>query len=239
MEPEKNTVSEPISYHGRITDWPKDERPREKLLRHGAETLSNAELIAILLRTGSGKVTAVDLAKKILKDRPSLAALAARPIQEFMNQPGLKGAKAITLAAAFEIGRRIASHHDDNKLQVRSPEDVVKLFQPEMSNLKREIFRVLLLDSANHLLRYEDVTEGLLNSSQAHPREVFKPAIVEPAASIILMHNHPSGNPEPSIEDLQITKQMVEAGKIIGIPVHDHIIIAGKLHTSFAERGLL
>jgi len=231
-------VSEPSAYHLKITDWPEKERPREKMLLRGVQSLSDSELIAIILRTGAGKITAVDLAKTLLKAYGTLRQLCTRSVQELRQYKGLGNTKALTLVAAFELGRR-ASQHGVEKECINSPEDVVRLLQPGMRDLKCELFQVLLLDSANHLLRSVKISEGILNSSLVHPREVFKPAIVEPAASIILVHNHPSGNPEPSAEDVQITRQIVESGKIIGIPVHDHIIIAIDHYTSFAEKGLL
>lgn len=236
--PKLNKIKEPVNYHRKIRDWPESERPREKLLRSGAESLSDAELLAILLRSGTRQVTAVDLAKHLVKEYRSLSHLASREVNELTRIYGLGKTKAVTLAAAFELGRRTLSRHED-KLQIRSPEDVVRRFAPRLKDLQFEVFYALLLDSANHLLCDVEVSRGILNSSLSHPREVFRRAIIEPAASIILLHNHPSGNPEPSSEDLQMTKQIVEAGKIIGIPVHDHIIIAGNTYTSLAERGHL
>ncbi len=232
-------IHEPSSYHSKITDWPKNERPREKLLDHGPASLSDAELLAILIRIGSGKITAVDLAKALLKEYESLERLTCKSIAELQRFHGLGEAKAIALIAAFELGRRAASVNRTEKFRINSPEDVVRRFQPFVRDLKHEIFKVILLDSANHYLRDVTVSEGILNSSVVHPREVFHPAILEPAASIILLHNHPSGNREPSSEDIQVTKQMVEAGKIIGIPVQDHIIITDQSYTSLAERGIL
>lgn len=239
MNGPNDKLSEPVSYHTRITDWPKDERPREKLLRHGPDTLSEAELLAILIRTGSGRATAVDLAKKVITEYGSVSALASRTPQEFMKIRGVGAVKAISLVAAFELGRRADSNYREDNLVVQSPMDLVKRYRPLLRDLNQEIFRVILLDSANHIIGDKEISRGILNSSLAHPREVFRHAILAPAASIILLHNHPSGNPEPSSEDIQITKQIVEAGKVVGIPVHDHIIIAGKLFTSFAERGLI
>jgi len=231
-------IKEPVIYHSKILDWPKYERPREKLLQHGADALSDAELLAILLRTGTRRVTAVDVAKHLLKQYRTLSHLASREVNELTRIHGLGTTKAVTLAAAFELGRRMLSRQED-KLRIRSPEDVVRRFAPKLKDLQFEVFLALLLDSANHLLCDVEVSKGILDSSLSHPREVFRRAIIEPAASIILLHNHPSGNAEPSSEDLQITKQIVESGKIIGIPVHDHIIVAGNTYTSFAERGLL
>jgi DNA repair protein RadC len=238
MRQREKKVSEPSVYHRKITDWPESERPREKMLLRGVEALSDAELLAIILRTGTGKITAVDLAKTLLKDYDSLHHLCTRSVQDFRMYKGLGNIKALTLVAAFEISRRI-SQPLIAKESINSPADVVKQMQPLMRDLKVEIFVVCLLDSANHLLRIVKITEGILNSSLVHPREVFKPAIAEPAAGVILVHNHPSGNPEPSADDIQITRQIAESGKIIGIPVHDHIILAVDKYVSFAEKGLL
>ncbi len=233
-------VSEPGTYHAKISDWPKDERPRERLIARGAAALSDAELLAILIRTGAGRVTAVDLATTLLSEYGSLAMLAARSHNELVRYRGLGEAKSVLLAAAFELGRRASvSREAQRRLQISSPEDVVRRYQPLMRDLHQEVFKVLLLDSANHLVRDVTVSVGILNSSLVHPREVFQTAILQPAAAVILLHNHPSGNPEPSSEDIQITRQIVAAGKIIGIPVHDHIIVALDKYTSFAEKGLL
>ena len=231
-------VSEAAYYHTKITEWPLDERPREKLMARGARALSDAELLAILIRAGTGKITAVDLAQTVLKDFKSLKNLSSRAVQELRAYKGLGDAKAIGLVAAFELGRRAAGSETSND-PIQSPQHVVQKFQPDLRNLGYEVFKVILLNSANHFLRDVEISRGILNSSLVHPREVFRPAIMEPAASIILLHNHPSGNAEPSAEDIQITRQLVEAGKIMGIPVHDHIIIASNSYTSFSEKGLL
>jgi DNA repair protein RadC len=232
-------VAETSQYHVKITDWPEGERPREKLMKYGADSLSDAELLAILIRSGTGKITAVDLAKKILKDFRSLDGMVSKTVADFKIFKGVGNTKAISLIAAFEIGRRAAVAKEKEKIKIISPIDVANLFLPLMRDLQQEVFKVLLLDSANHLINEVEITKGTLNSSLVHPREVFKAAIAEPAAAIILLHNHPSGNPEPSSEDIQITRQLVEASKIIGIPVHDHIILAGNSFTSFAEKGIL
>jgi DNA repair protein RadC len=158
---------------------------------------------------------------------------------ELMRIHGIGEAKAVELLAAFELGRRVQGAKLEDRTTIRSPEDVFRVLQPRLRDLKKEVFYVLLLDSKNGLQREQEVTSGTLNASLVHPREVFKPAIDFLAASVIVVHNHPSGNPEPSAEDKEITKQLVEAGKILGIPLHDHIIIAGNGYTSLAERGLL
>ena len=239
MSHHAQTVDEPSFYHSKITQWPKGERPREKLMNHGASLLTDAELLAILIRTGTDKITAVDLAKTLLQEFGSLSRVASRTVQDFKQYKGLGEEKCVALVAAFEIGRRSAVFLQEEKMRITSPEGIVKRFQPLFRDMKHEVFKVILLDSANHYIRDITVSSGILNSSLVHPREVFRYAITEPAASIILLHNHPSGNVEPSSEDVQITRQLVEAGKIIGIPVHDHIIITASSYTSFAERGIL
>lgn len=232
-------VSEPSTYHSKITDWPKNERPREKLMNHGASFLSDAELLAILIHSGTGRITALDVGKTLLSEYGSLGGITSRTYQDLRRFKGLGEAKSVLLVAAFELGRRAMATGMTEKYRICAPEDVVRRFQPLLRDLKQEKFIVLLLDSANHLIRDVTITTGILNSSLVHPREVFQRAILEPAASVILLHNHPSGNAEPSSEDIQITRQLVDAGKIIGIPVHDHIIITASSHTSFAERGLI
>lgn len=225
-------------YHTKIKTWPESERPREKLLHHGPESLTDAELLAIILRGGTRKANAVDIAKVMLRDFGSLSGISSRNVQELRQYHGLGNTKAISIIAAFEIGRR-AAFRSGQKISITCPQDVFKYFQNKMRDLMVEVFDVLLLDSSNHVQRNVRISEGILNSSLVHPREVFRPAISEPSAAIILVHNHPSGNSEPSQEDISVTKQIVEAGKIIGIPVHDHIIICRDSYTSFAEKGLI
>jgi DNA repair protein RadC len=226
-------------YHTRIKDWPTDERPREKLLRRGAHALSDAELLAILIRSGTGTQTALDIAKNILTEERTLRRIAGKTAPELMRSEGIGVAKAVELLAAFEIGRRIQGTREEEKIIIRAPEDVARLMLPKLRDLAHEAFFVLVLDSKNGLKREERVSSGTLNASLVHPREVFKIAIDYVAASIIVVHNHPSGNKEPSREDIDITRQLAEAGKVVGIPLHDHVIVAGDEFTSFAERGLL
>ncbi len=235
----EDTVHEPRPYHTRIKDWPEDERPREKLLKRGPAALSDAELLAILIRTGVGKHTALDLARKILSDERSLRAISGRTPAELMRLKGIGEAKAVELLAAFELGRRVESAGEGDKVIIRSPEDVARLMTPKLRDRTNELFYVLLLDSMNGLKHMIELTSGTLNASLVHPREVFKTAIDHLAASVIVVHNHPSGNREPSREDIEITRQLKEAGSIVGIPIHDHVIVAGDGYTSFAERGLL
>jgi DNA repair protein RadC len=232
-------VEEPEHYHTKITDWPEGERPREKLMALGPERLSEAELLAILIRTGSKQQTAVDLTRTILTRHGGLHDLSSMNYQEFFHLKGIGPVKAVTLIAAFEIARRIASLPINPKLKVTDPEVVFRRYEPRLSYLKKEVFIILILNSANNLIRDVQISEGILNSSLVHPREVFKSAILESAASIILLHNHPSGEAEPSQEDKNITRRLLEAGKLIDIPVLDHIIIGQRKYFSFREAGLI
>lgn len=234
-----NGAQDPVEYRARIKDWPEDERPREKLLRRGPHALTDTELLAILIRAGTGKETALDLARKIILKEQHLRGVAGKSAAELMRVKGIGEAKAVELLAAFEIGRRIQSGKTEERLVVRSPEDVARIMIPVLRDKQTEVFLVLVLDSKNGLKREIELSAGTLNASLVHPREVFKAAIDYLAASVIVVHNHPSGNREPSAEDIAITRQLAEAGKIIGIPLHDHIIIAADHYTSLAERGII
>jgi DNA repair protein RadC len=222
----------------RIKEWPSAERPRERLLRFGSQTLTDAELLAILLRTGSGNTSALDLAREILGAESCLRSVAARNAPELMRLPGIGPAKAVGLLAAFEVGRRIQADPARDRQVLRTPLDVVRAIAPSLRDRRTEVFLVLVLDAKNGLKRDIELSSGTLNASLVHPREVFKAAIDHLAAAIIVAHNHPSGNPEPSREDIEITRQIAEAGKIVGIPLHDHVIIAGDRYASMAEQGL-
>lgn len=215
-----------------------EERPREKLLRRGSETLSESELLAILIRVGSRGATAIDLARKLVSDGRGLRDLARMSAADFAEF-GIGPARSAALVTAFEIARRMPSSESSEKPCFQSPQEVAARFGPKLRDLKHEEFWVLLLNSAQRMIAELRVTSGTLNASLVHPRECFAPALKLSAASVIFIHNHPSGNPEPSAEDLAITKQLSEAGKILGIPVHDHVIIAGNFATSLAERSLL
>lgn len=232
-------VSELLHYHHRIKDWPEGERPREKLLNHGPETLSDAELLAILIGSGIGKTTALDLGKNLLIEHRSLRGLARTSPSDLRKVRGIGRARSVELVAAFELARRLQAEREERLATLRSPEDVASLFVPKLRDLKREVFYVILLNSANGLLKEVKISEGHLNASVVHPREVFKAAVDELAASVILVHNHPSGNPEPSAEDINVTKQIVEAGRVMSIEVLDHIIVAGNGFLSMAERGFV
>jgi DNA repair protein RadC len=237
----KNFVASDITYPALSTSslaikhWRPDDKPRERLLRNGAASLSDAELLAILIKTGTEGVSALDVGRTLLHRFNTLTELASRDVGELRVFRGMGEVKAITLAAAFEIGKRIQTEPFSSKPAIRSPQDVANLFIPRMRGIRKEQFYVLLLNTANQIFRETLVSEGSLNASIVHPREVFRLAVIESAASIIVLHNHPSGNLEPSREDIEVTRQLVEAGTVLGIPVHDHIIIAGESFTSLRQ----
>jgi DNA repair protein RadC len=223
-----------------VKDLPLDDRPREKLTLRGPQSLSDAELVAILLRTGKKGKSVINVAQEIITTHRNLAILATKTLSDLMRVEGIGKDKAATLLAAFELSRRILSQSkwfSDRK--ITSPGDVAEIFIPLLIDEMKEKFILVCLNSANKIIAYEVISIGNLNSSVVHPREVFKAAIDHRSASIILLHNHPSGNPEPSNEDISITKKMVESGKILDINVFDHIIIAGNTYTSFVERRLI
>ena len=224
----------------KVKDLPIDDRPREKLLLRGAQNLTDAELLAILLRTGTKGKSVVSIAQEMINNESNLAKLAAKSSTDLIKTTGIGKDKAATLLAAFEISRRILSQTKwFSQKKITSPSDVAEIFIPLLRDEVKEQFLVVCLSSANKIIRSERISIGNLNSSVVHAREIFKAAIENNSASIILIHNHPSENPEPSNEDIAITKKLVEAGKIMDIPIFDHIIIAGNAYTSFVERRLL
>lgn len=223
-----------------VKDLPLDDRPREKLLLRGAHSLSDAELIAILLRTGKKGKSVIDIARELLKKEGTLAALASKSIESLQKVAGIGKDKSATLAAAFELSRRIQSQSKlSSGKRITSPEDIAEIFIPLLRDEVKERFVVVCLNSSNKIIKYETISVGNLNSSIVHPREIFKVAIDCLSASIILVHNHPSGNLEPSNEDISITKKIVEAGKLMDIPVFDHLIVASEGFTSFVEKRLI
>ncbi len=230
---------QPEEKHRAIREWREDERPRERLLSHGANTLSDAELLAILLGSGTLKCSAIELGRNLIEQSGDLTRLSARNVHELYSIKGMGEAKAARLAAAFELVRRVQATPFDSKQKIQSPDDIARHFIPRLRGAQKETFLIVMLDTANRIFRDVLISEGSLNASIVHPREVFRPAVAESAASLILLHNHPSGNPEPSREDIAITKQLFEAGKFIDISILDHLIIAGEAFTSLAQRGLM
>ena len=222
-----------------IQSWPLGERPRERMIRLGPQALSDSELVAILLRTGMKGKSAMDISRSLLIHSRSLRELSRMTPSDLTRMEGIGEAKAAELLAAVEIGRRVQASSDEERPVLRSPDDAARRLIPYLRDREKESFVVLVLDAQNALRNLSEVSSGTLNASLVHPREVFKVAIKNSAAAILVAHNHPSGNPEPSSEDIEITRQLVESGRILGIPLHDHLIIAGNTFTSLAERGLI
>lgn len=222
----------------RITDLHESDRPRERLAAVGAKALSNAELIAILLGSGTSGMNAVRLAEQLLRARGGLLGLHGMPYDELRRQRGIGPAKAAQLKAAVELGRRLAAAAPEDRPTIQSPSEAAALVQYEMAALEQEHLRVLLLDTRNRLMAIREIYRGSLNSSLIRVAEVFRDAVRSNAASIIVIHNHPSGDPSPSPEDIAVTRAMVEAGKLLDIQVLDHLIIGGNSHVSLKSRGV-
>jgi DNA repair protein RadC len=223
-----------------IRELPRSERPRERLVDLGASALSSAELLAILLGSGGSGRSALQIGQSVLAEAGgALRRIARQPVAALTAVSGVGLARAVTIHASLELGRRMAAEGRQDGSPMRSPRDVVEVFAPRMEDLPVEEFHVAVLDAQHRLERDITITRGILNSSLVHPREVFREAIAERAAAIILVHNHPSGDPAPSVDDRSVTEQLVAAGRLLDIPVHDHVIIGRGRYTSFAEAGLL
>jgi DNA repair protein RadC len=223
-----------------IRELPRSERPRERLKALGAQALSSAELLALVIGTGTGRRSAFGVGQEVLAEAGgSLRRIAARPVAALTVLSGVGTARAVAIHAALELGRRMAAESRDEGAPLRSPRDVYAAFAPRLEDLPVEEFHVAVLDSQHRLERDIAVTRGILNSSLVHPREVFREAIAERAAAVILVHNHPSGDPTPSADDRLVTEQLVAAGRLLDIPVHDHVIVGRGRYVSFAEAGIL
>jgi DNA repair protein RadC len=226
------------TYHVRIKELPSSEQPRERLRDYGPSALSDAELLAILLRTGLQGLNVVQLAQKLLIEHGGWVGLQRLTFEELTRIHGLGEAKAAQVKAALEIGRRLVLAQPEQRPQIASPADVAGLLLLEMSHLEQEHLRVVLLNTKNHVLRIETVYIGTINSSAVRVGEVFKAALRVNAAAIIVVHNHPSGDPTPSPEDVAVTRQLVEAGKLLDVNVLDHLIIGQGRWVSLRERRL-
>ncbi|MCK1991710.1 JAB domain-containing protein [Peribacillus muralis] len=222
-----------------IRDYPKEERPRERFLQDGPESLSNQELLALLLRTGTKEESVLQLAGRLINSVKGLRLLKEASVEELIGIKGIGEAKAIHILASVELGRRMNQLNDQDRYVIRSPEDGANYCMEEMRFLSQEHFVCLYLNTKNQVLQKTTVFIGSLNASIVHPREVFKEAFRRSAASIICLHNHPSGDPTPSREDIEVTKRLVECGRIIGIEVLDHIIIGEHKYVSLKEKGYL
>ncbi|MDR0424545.1 MAG: DNA repair protein RadC [Clostridiales Family XIII bacterium] len=223
-----------------IKELPEFERPREKMRFMGAKRLSNSELLAILLGSGTRNMSATALADSILSmDKGGLAYLAECLPEELAALRGMGMAKSCKIAAAVELGKRIATAPRRKKVDIGRPDDISALFMEEMRYLKNECFRILLLNIKNEIISIEEVTEGNINTSVIDPREVFRPAIKKGAAYILMVHNHPSGNPTPSTADVDVTLRLCESGELLGIRVLDHIVIGNGVYVSMRREDLI
>jgi len=232
-----------MEYRLRMKDIPVNERPYEKLEKYGPETLSNAELLAIVIRTGSMEETSVALAQRLLTyggNTGGIAFLHDMSVEELKRTKGIGRVKALQIKAVMELSKRVsASLINNNRVTIKSPVEVSTLLMEEMRHLKKEVFKIILLNTKNHIIKYLDVSVGSLNSSIVHPREVFSEAVKAGCSGILLVHNHPSGDPEPSREDIETTQRLVNAGNILGIKVLDHVVIGDGKYISFKEQGLM
>ncbi len=222
----------------RITDLQESERPRERLIALGAQALSDAELLAILLRVGVQGENAVQVGRRLLHEFGGLAGIHRASLDEIRNHKGIGQAKAAQIKAAIELGRRLVASSPEDRPTISGPEDAARLVQYDMSALEQEELRVLLLNTRNQVLSIENVYRGSLNSAQVRIGELFRVAIRRNAAAIIVVHNHPSGDPTPSPDDVAITRAIREAGKLLDIPLLDHLVIGHNRYVSLKERGL-
>lgn len=234
MTTEENTVE----YAPMIRDLPVDERPRERLMRLGARVMSNADLLAIMMRTGVGGENVLRLAERLLARFEGLPGIARASLAELQTVHGVGPAKAIEIKAALELGRRLMAAAPEERPRITSPADAANLLMSEMMLLEQEELRVVLLDTRNHVLRVKTVYRGSLNTSVVRIGEVYRDAVKDNAAAVIVTHNHPSGDPSPSPEDVHVTRQICQAGALLDIELLDHIIIGRQRYVSLKERGL-
>ena len=222
----------------RITDLAANERPRERLAKQGAQALATAELLAILLRVGVTGENAIQMGQRLLSEFDGLTGLHRAPFEELCCQHGIGEAKAAQIKAAIELGRRMAVESPEERATINSPGDAAALVSYEMSALEQEHLRVILLDTRNHVLDVVEVYKGSINSSQVHVGELFKAAIRRNASALIVVHNHPSGDPTPSPDDVAVTRAILQAGKLLDVDVLDHMVIGQGSWVSMKERGL-
>lgn len=228
-----------MEYHIRISELPAGERPRERLRQSGAASLSNSELLAIILRTGTRSENVIGLANRLIVRFGGLTGISRAGFNELCNEHGIGQSKAAQIKAAMELGRRAASAHPEEKAVIRTPQDAAGLLMDEMGPLQQEHLRVILLNSKNHLLAIHEVYKGSVNASTIRVSELFRNAVRENCPAVILAHNHPSGDPEPSSDDVAATEHIIKGGKSLDIEVLDHIIIGDHRFVSLKERGVI
>ncbi|MEG1255160.1 DNA repair protein RadC [Clostridium sp.] len=228
-----------MGYKLRVKDLPENERPREKILRYGSEYLSNSELLALILRTGTREDNILTLCDKLLSHCGGINGLANPSIKDLKEVKGIGEAKATQILALVELSTRFNSFKSGEEYKVSSPKDAAFYMMGQMKNLKKEYFKLIMLNTKNIIISVKDISIGNLNSSIVHPREVFIEAIKLSSASVILCHNHPSGDSTPSKEDILITKRLKECGTLLGIEVLDHLIIGNENYVSLKEKGIV
>src|SRR5579884_4378516 len=222
-------------YHATVHDIPIDDRPRERLQQHGAECLGTPELIAIILRTGTARDNVIELSNRLLAKYGGLSGLLSADFHELCNEYGLGAAKTAQLKAALELGKRLSMEQPDKKYQIRSADDAARLVRMEMMHLDHEEMYVLILDTKNQVVEKIKNYKGTVNSSVLRAAEIFRPAVIRNCPHVIVCHNHPSGDPTPSPEDMEITRQLVEAGKLLDIELLDHLVIGNPHYMSLKE----
>lgn len=222
-----------------VRDLPKQERPRERLQKFGPEALSAQELLALVIGRGISKKSVMSIAQELLAKFGNIKAIGQATIEELSQIKGIGLAKAAQIKACFELGKREDLEPEPRDFDIKNPESVVKAIRSSIKDKAKEHFKLILLNPRNKIIGISTISIGTLNASLVHPREVFKDAIVHSAASVVLAHNHPSGDPEPSEDDINITKKLVDSGKLLGIEVLDHIVIGKDNFCSFKERGLI
>ncbi|MDW7674101.1 MAG: DNA repair protein RadC [Bacillota bacterium] len=232
-------ISSPVKYSCTIKDLPLELRPRERLISLGADVMPTSELLAIIIGSGSRDESAISLAQRLLGKPGGLGELINATVEEIQLEKGVGPAKACQIKAAIELAKRINTLSGEHRPVIRSPQDAAALVVEEMRYLDREHFRTLMLNTKNQVIAMETVSIGSLNSSIVHPREVFKSPLKKSAAALVLVHNHPSGDPSPSPEDIAVTKRLIECGQLLGIEVLDHLIVGGKRFLSLKEKGMM
>jgi len=231
-------MAKELKYPKAIVNWPEDERPRERLIRFGADKLSDTELLAILLRVGSSGQSAVDMARELINQFGTFRNIDSKSFAE-LKRKGLGIAKIAQIKAAIEIGKRFLKEKSLSKIRIKTSKDIVDYFIPYLRDMKKEVFKAVLLDGKNKIIKDVTISEGTLTKSIVHPREVIKEAVTEGAAALVLIHNHPSGEPQPSQDDIEITNRIISACELMGIRILDHVIIGDNDYFSFFNEGLI
>lgn len=225
--------------HLTVKDLPTEIRPRERLFEQGAASLSDAELIAIIIGTGAKEETSLQLSQRILQEFENLGKIGRASLEELSKLRGIGRAKAAQLMASIEMGRRLSRVPSETRVSINRPDQLADILMAEMRYLDREHFRAVVLNTKNEILKILDISIGSLNSSIVHPRELYKTVLKHNGAALIVAHNHPSGDPEPSSEDIRLTKRLNEAGRILGIELLDHLILGDGRFVSLKERGII